>query len=352
MTAAHRTSLLTFLSLLLLSLTIVHKMVYVYLLSIFMGGLLALLSYPLYRGLTRRRLGPKWASTVVTLLIIVVVLAPVAGFTVAAIGQAAALGEKLSSSEGLSLGRLMSRFQPPEAARSLGVNRENIEKQVRAQVQNAGRYASGFVLRLARNVPDFILQLALASLACFFFLADGPKFLAWLMPKVPLDPDVRRELVDSFKSTAISSMWAGLAAASVQSALMMGAFAALRVPGALLAGGVTFILSWTPIIGSTPTWIVGAVYLYSTDSPGRAALMLAAGGLTGVMDNVMRAWVLKGRDDMHPLVSLVAILGGIHMFGLMGVFVGPVLAAMFIALMNTWPEVGRRAGLRLDGAGL
>lgn len=349
MTIQSRASLATFLSLFVVFLAIAHRMVYVYLLSVFMGGLLALLSYPLYRRLAHRRLRPRWASFIVTLGLILVVLGPLSAFTVMTLREAAALGERLSRSENMSISGLVDRFKPPDALRPMTGDPDSFERQVRSQLRAAGKYASGFVVKLATNIPDFILQLALASLACFFFLMDGPRFLTWLMPKVPLDQDVRLKLIDSFKNTAISSMWAGLAAATVQSLLMTGAYLALRVPGALLAAGATFLTSWFPLVGSTPTWIVGAIYLHSQDDTGRMALMLAAGALTGVMDNVVRAWVLKGREDMHPLVSLVAILGGIHMFGIMGVFVGPVLAAMFVALMETWPEVGRRAGLHLNG---
>lgn len=349
MTIQSRASLATFLSLFVVFLAIAHRMVYVYLLSVFMGGLLALLSYPLYRRMAHRRLRPKWASFIVTLGLILLVLGPLSAFTVITIREAAALGERIARSEDFSISGLAERLQPPAALKPVTGDGKNMEKQIRTHIQGAGKYASGFIVRLATNVPDFILQLALASLACFFFLIDGPRFFAWLMAKIPLDQDMRLKLIDSFKNTALSSMWAGLSASLAQSAIMAVSFFALGVPGVVLAAGATFILSWFPLIGSMPTWIFGTIYLYSADSPGKAAVMLAAGAVTGVTDNLVRAWVLKGRDDMHPLVSLVAILGGIHMFGIMGVFVGPVLAAMFIALLNVWPEVGRRAGLHLNG---
>jgi predicted PurR-regulated permease PerM len=348
MTGHPRASLTTFLALLLLFMVIVHKMIYAYLLSVFMGGLLSLLSYPLYRSLRAGRVGARTASAIVTLGLILVVLIPVSAFVVTTIRQAAFFGERLARSEGLSPSRVVSRVASLPMFKTFDGDPGAVEKQFKTQIRAAGAYASGWMVRLARNIPDFLLQLALASIACFFFLMDGPSFIAWLMAKVPLDIDVRYQLIESFKNTAISSMWGGLAAAAVQSAMMAGAFLALRVPGALVAGGVTFVLAWTPIIGSTPTWLAGAVYLYVQDSPARMAVMLGLGLLTGVMDNVVRSWVLKGREDMHPLVSLIAIIGGIEMFGILGVFVGPVLAAIFIALLGIWPEVARRAGLALE----
>jgi predicted PurR-regulated permease PerM len=63
----------------------------------------------------------------------------------------------------------------------------------------------------------------------------------------------------------------------------------------------------------------------------------------------VRPLILQGRSKMHPLVSLVAIFGGIEMFGLIGIFLGPILAAVLIALLQLWPAVGQRFGL-LPGA--
>jgi predicted PurR-regulated permease PerM len=78
--------------------------------------------------------------------------------------------------------------------------------------------------------------------------------------------------------------------------------------------------------------------------------MIVIGILTSLVDNFVRPIVLRGRGEMHPLVSLVAIFGGIQMFGLFGVFFGPILAAIVITLMTVWPMVGRRGGLPLPEA--
>ena len=77
--------------------------------------------------------------------------------------------------------------------------------------------------------------------------------------------------------------------------------------------------------------------------------MVVCGLMAGIVDNVVRAIILQGRSKMHPLVSLVAIFGGIERFGIMGIFLGPILAAVLIALLQLWPTVGQRFGL-LPGA--
>ncbi|MEO5968533.1 MAG: AI-2E family transporter, partial [Bdellovibrionia bacterium] len=107
----------------------------------------------------------------------------------------------------------------------------------------------------------------------------------------------------------------------------------------------TFIFAWIPIVGSSPVWLVGALYLYLKGSIAKTILMIVFGLITGVVDNIVRPMVLKGRGEMHPFVSLVAIIGGVGTFGIMGVFIGPILMAVLISLLQIWPAVGSRFGL-------
>jgi predicted PurR-regulated permease PerM len=163
--------------------------------------------------------------------------------------------------------------------------------------------------------------------------------------KIPIAADVRVKVVQSFKDTAISVIWATLAAAAAQSAVMLLSYLTLGVPAAFLAAGATFIFAWIPLVGSSPVWLVGAIYLYSQDAILKAILMVVFGLIAGLVDNFVRPMILQGRSKMHPLVSLVAIFGGIEMFGIMGIFLGPILTAVLIALLQIWLEVGRRFGL-------
>lgn len=283
------------------------------------------------------------SSTLVTIGVLLVIIVPIALLVFKAVQQGIATGEHFSES-GVSYSSVVSRishwtpleqFVSPEAA----------EKQIKSWVQGAGKAASTGILGAIANLPEIGLQLALALIACYFFLIDGPGFLQWLSDKIPLDTDVRQKVSKSLKDTSISVVWATLAAAALQAVVMGIAYATLGVPGIFLAAGATFIFAWIPILGSTPVWLVGAGYLYSQDSPGRMVIMLLLGGFASVVDNFVRPLVLKGRSEMHPLVSLVAIFGGIEMFGIMGVFIGPIVVDVMIALLEMWPGVGRRFGI-------
>jgi predicted PurR-regulated permease PerM len=340
-----RTDLVVFLSLLLILSAGLMVLVAPFFLSIFTGALLALLSYPAYDALRKTRLKSKMSALLVTLGVLVLVVAPISVFVFLTIKQAIAIGHGLGSDGTQTFRAFLDRVGQWGPIKTLIGEPEAVERQARVWIQSLGKGASATILSVVSNVPGLLLQAVLASIACFFLLLDGKRFVAWIRDRVPLSQDVRERVTLSFKNTAMSTVWATLAAAAAQAAVMLSAFLILGVPAASLAAGATFIFAWIPILGSTPVWLAGAGYLYLQDDIPKTVLMLGFGMIAGVVDNFVRPLVLKGRGNMHPLVSLVAIFGGVGMFGILGVFVGPILAAVVISLLEVWPEVGRRSGL-------
>jgi predicted PurR-regulated permease PerM len=183
-------------------------------------------------------------------------------------------------------------------------------------------------------------------IAFFFFLLNGEQFIDWLLGLGVLDRNVQEKLVESFRDTTISAVLASLAAASSQAALIVIGFLVIDVPGAFLAGGLTFIFAWIPMLGTVPASLAGMIYLYvAQGSLLQMGLMAALALAAGVIDNLVRPVVLRGRADMHPLVGLIAVLSGIRMFGIQGVLIGPILAGMLLSLLRIWPAIRGRFGI-------
>ena len=176
------------------------------------------------------------------------------------------------------------------------------------------------------------LPVALASLAGGFLLVDGHRLLGWITDKLPLAADVRGHVGRSCQATAISVIWATIAAAAAQSGVMLLRALMLGVPAAFLAAGATVLFAWIPLVGCAPVWRAGAIALYAQDAMLHAILMVACGLMAGLVDHVVRSMILQGRSTMHPLVSLVAVFGGMEMFGILGIVLGPILAAVLMAL--------------------
>lgn len=336
-------TLIMFLVLLTVMVFIFGFMTFSYMLALATGAMLALLCYPILRKLMSLGISSRIASISLTIGIILLAVIPVSIFLSLAIKQGISVAEALSSNKDLSADSILDRisnwgvidrvFSSPEAAKT----------RFHEWIQEAATVVVTAIVGIAKHVPNTILQLVLIIISFFYFLVDGPRFISWIYERIPLDIDVRKRVAKTFSDTTISVILATLAAASVQAAIMLIAFLVLSVPAVFLATAATFILAWIPLVGSTPVWVAALLYLYSKGLFLKAILMLLFGIITGLSDNIVRPLVLKGRSNMHPLVSLVAIFGGIGIFGILGVFIGPVIAAVLISLLQILPVIQQRA---------
>ncbi|MDD5209182.1 MAG: AI-2E family transporter [Elusimicrobiales bacterium] len=341
-----RVHIITFLGALFTCIAAVLWMTGPYLLSLFLGGTLAMLTYPAYRWLLAKRLGPRLAATAVTVLLLSLVIAPLTGFSILAVKQGITIGQNMAELKEFSPKALAVALNRWQVVRTVIGDPKQVDAQIKNAIQTIGQFTSAAVLKLGKGLPELMLQLLLVLLAFFFFLLNGEEFVDWLLGLGVFDRSVQEKLVKSFRDTTISAVLAGLAAAASQAALIVVGFLAIGVPGAFLAGGLTFIFAWIPMLGTAPASLAGVIYLYATQgSPLQMALMIAIALAAGVIDNLVRPLVLKGRDDTHPLVGLIAIIGGLQMFGIQGVLIGPILAAMLLSLLKIWPAIRVRFGI-------
>ncbi|OGR85009.1 MAG: hypothetical protein A2901_06085 [Elusimicrobia bacterium RIFCSPLOWO2_01_FULL_54_10] len=344
----NRASLIAFLCLLAIVSVFFLAMIVPYMLALLMGGILALLASPAYNFLLRKKYHPKRASLIVTLSLVVLVIVPLFGFTIVAVKQGISLSEQLSGGSGFSLVSISKYITRLPITQSILDNFDIAASQARSGIQSVLKSGTGAILVWFSDIPRICLHLFLSSLACFFFLIDGKRFVALLMDLLFMEESIRKNLIDSVQNAAISVVLANLAATTAQAVIVMIGFLVLGVPGPFLAAGAAFILAWLPVIGPVPVWVVGTVYLYAQHKVGFAIAMVIFGIVCGIVDNIVRPMVLKGNADMHPLLSLVAIFGGISTFGILGVIVGPLLAAIVMSLLQVWPIVRRRFGVKME----
>ncbi len=340
-----RASLVTFIALLLIFGGLNLRLALPYLLTLFMGAILASLFRNRYSWLVGRKFPPWLAALTLILILIIGVLGPLVLFGILAVSQGVEFGKELSSQNDISLGSLNEMLVSFRPLRQLFGDPASVQQKISSLLQESGKKIATGVLAIAANVPGIALQIILVLVTCYFFLVDGEKFMNWWRDKIPLEANVRAQLLEAFRDASFSTIWSAMSGALVQAGLLVIGFLVTGVPAVFVAGGVAFVLAWLPIVGSIPVWLAGVGYLIVQKHYGYLAILLAIGVIAGIADNVVRPWVLKGRSDMNSLVGLIAIFGGIELFGIFGVFYGPILVATASALLEVWPSVARRFGI-------
>lgn len=339
----NRATLLTFVAISLVFLVPFAMVVWPYLLAFLTGVVLSVLSRPLYAWLCARGLRPALSSLVVTLLLVVCVLGPMTAFVWSAVQQAIGVANQLVDRGGILawLDRVASWWPIRPLVEDPAAMRNNVNTVLTMAAREVGNLA----FSLLGQVPAMLFQGAICTLTVYFLLIDGGRFWDWITGKLPLPTQVRMSLDASFQHATRAVVFSSMASTGAQAVLILVAFLALGVPDAFLWAFTAFILAWIPTLGTMPITLGGALWLYTQGGWVPAGIMIGVAVAVGLIDNVIRSWMLHGSEAMHPLVSLVSILGGIALFGLVGAFVGPLLAAMVTAVLDTWTSVARHCDI-------
>lgn len=188
-----------------------------------------------------------------------------------------------------------------------------------------------------RNLAGLAFTTLVTWLILFYLLRDGDRLLDLAIEMMPYPGDRKEAMLERLNDVVISTVYGGLAVALTQGILGGVAFAVLGLPSPVLWGTVMAIFSFLPLVGAVVVWGPAAVILLIQ---GRwlAALGLAVWGslAVGLVDNFLRPLLISGRTALHPLLIFLAVLGGIQAFGVLGLFLGPVLVAVVSGLVDLY----------------
>ncbi|MDR3325102.1 MAG: AI-2E family transporter [Spirochaetaceae bacterium] len=202
---------------------------------------------------------------------------------------------------------------------------------IESNVYNAFRF-SGLVLR---DTAFFILGLALVVFCLFFFYLDAPYLSSLVKSVIPIKNKYTIALVNKFKEITRGLILGYLTVALIQATLAFIVFSVFRVNGALVFACLTFVCVFIPMLGGALVWIpVGAARILSGDVAGGILLTLIAGLCISLLDNIIRPFLLKDRLKLHPLVIFFAIMGGLALFGVNGLILGPLIIVLFLTVLE------------------
>lgn len=188
----------------------------------------------------------------------------------------------------------------------------------------------------ATNVLLGLVGLGFILLCTYYFLRDGEALIGHIQNLLPFSRQ-RQELVGRRFDEVVTGSIYGNAIVSIMVGIVGGvAFWAVGLHGPVLWGTVMGILAYLPAIGTAVVWIPAALYLFFQGAYIKTALICAAGGLMIVIDHVVRNVLVGGQVQLHPLLVLFSVLGGVKLFGLLGLIAGPLAVAFGITILEEY----------------
>ncbi|TWU19417.1 AI-2E family transporter [Allorhodopirellula heiligendammensis] len=186
-------------------------------------------------------------------------------------------------------------------------------------------------------LAKILFGLAILVISVYFFLIDGPAMTSTLMRLSPLDDAYERQLLTQFDRTSRAVVLASVASAAVQGILATFGFWLCGFDQIILLLFLTSLMALIPFLGAASVWVPCVLWLGFVEQRWLAAGLLALWGAAVVssIDNVIKVYVLQGRSQLHPLFALLSVIGGVSVFGPIGILVGP----MVVVFLQTMLEI-------------
>lgn len=212
-------------------------------------------------------------------------------------------------------------------------NLDGIREQLGGLLSSSFQTLAAHALSLGQRAASFLLSLTVMLYLSYFMMRDGPRLSSMVIGAVPLHPARRVALAEKFAAVVRATIKGNMVVAVVQGALGGTIFWALGIGGALLWGVLMAFLSLIPAVGTGLVWVPVAIYLFASGAVVKGGILVFCGFFViGLVDNFLRP-ILVGRDTRMPdYMVLISTLGGLELFGMSGLIVGPVIAAFFLSV--------------------
>jgi len=192
------------------------------------------------------------------------------------------------------------------------------------------------------GVTEFAVNSVLTFFTLFFLFREGRSIRRRAAAILPLSSEQVERLFGGIENTIIGTVYGGLVVAAVQGAMVGLALWILGVPSPVLWGVVASFFALLPLVGTAAVWVPASIYLLASGSWVKAVVLVAWGAFAvGLIDNILRPFLISGRVQMHTLLIFFAVFGGVNVFGFLGLFIGPVILAVTITLLGMLRDEGR-----------
>ncbi len=343
------------------------SMIQSFLMAIFLAGIFSALVRPLYQWLEKLMKGRRSPASISTLLlIIIVVLLPLAVLTGVVTGQAI----KVSQS---AMPWVKAQIDQPGAVtdflekipyyEKIAPHRGLILRKAGEMVGHVSQFLINNLSSATLGAVNFLFMFFAWLYTMYFFLIDGDKLLEKILYYLPLEHHDEQRMLERFTSVTRATLKGSAVIGILQGGLAGVAFGVVGIPSATFWGVIMVVLSIIPSVGTAVVWVPAVVALALGGAVAKGVgLFVFCAVVVGSVDNLLRP-ILVGKDtQMHELMIFFGTMGGIFMFGIVGVFIGPIIAALFVtiweiygqAFQNILPDTGyllRRKQAPVEPAG-
>jgi predicted PurR-regulated permease PerM len=311
------------------------------------SAVLVILFYPLHRRILVRLNSPSWSALVSCLIVIFAFLIPITLLTLAVVNEASRLSDQVQAmqSSGYDLLDPNSPYTG-KFVRWLGkyvdLNQLRSEGAITSRLRGVAGEIASRTFNLIGGLLGIVVQVFFIIFTMYYLFRDGDRILHALRALLPLSHDQATEVFNRTSDVISASVYGVIVIAGIQGTLGGFAFWVLGLSSPLLWGMVMMLSSMIPVLGSFIVWVPAAAYLALSGSYWKAIVLVLWGAVViGSIDNFLRPKLVGGKAQLHELLIFFSVLGGLRVFGVLGIVLGPVVVAITLALIDVYRQANR-----------
>jgi len=223
--------------------------------------------------------------------------------------------------------------------RTPGAGPSDLSTLVRQAAERWGQFLAAELGTVVRNIVVFLFELFVTLFALFYLFRDAGTIVAGMRRVLPFEEPHREKMIAEARDLIFASVTTSLIIAAVQGLLGGTAFAVTRLSAPVFWGVVMAFFSLLPVVGSWPVWVPAAIWLFATGHPWRGLVVVAiCAGIGATADNFLRPLLISGRARLNGLLVFISVLGGIGVFGMLGVVLGPIVVATVAGILDVYSQ--------------
>jgi predicted PurR-regulated permease PerM len=300
------------------------------------AAVLGVVFVPMHRRILQRVGSPSGAAALSTLLVIVLILLPATFITIAVVRELAGAADNLQAGvQKLSTASTIPGVGWVVERTGIEINPAAAKEFIAERLQAWGGALAASTLLLVGGAVGAIVQMVLVIFTLFYMFRDGDRIRNAVYKILPLERIQMHDISMRTKEVVGATIYGVLVISAIQGTLGAIIFWLLGLPSPLLWGVVMFFLSMIPMAGSFLVWVPAAIYLALTGEYVKAGMLVGWGAIViGSIDNFLSPRLVGRRARLHELLIFFSVLGGLQVFGVLGLVLGPVIVAVTLALIE------------------
>ncbi len=307
--------------------------------------------YPFYAFIAHHVKVKPLASILTVIVILIVILGPFAYLTSMLVNELQVIASQINADKLGTLQTFIARIRSYAFFQKLASYTGFEDLVSDASIRdNVSRLGKSFIEALSVRIPNILSVVAdfiFMIFTTFFLLKDGPGFLSKATEYMPFSGSQKERLAVQIKDVIVSTVYGGVLIAVIQGTLGGFAYFFLGIESPVMWGVAMSVVSFVPLLGTFIIWGPTSFYLMMDGELLKGiALFLFGVFVISMVDNILKPVIIGSRTKMPTIVILFSVLGGIRLFGVIGLILGPLITAVFISVLEIFShlESGAEAG--------